>query len=292
MSPSPISVRLFAYAVALLLLSACGSTYPPRKFSLPQRLREASGLVIDQGRMLWHNDSGDGPYLYSTDMAGSLLKVDTLRAAAIDYEDICQDEAGRLYLGDFGNNRGLRQQQVIYRYDTVSERTDSIVFTYPGQDGRGIQYPGNYNCEAMVFLDGQLHLFTKDVLSGDRPFYIKHFRLPATPGNHEAKLVDSLYLPRRVITGATLDREKKELYLVAYNFRVLLGFIPSGAASLITISGYPGDEFFKGNIERRNISWAVPTQHEAVAIYDDRYLYIAAEATAIRRRAIARRIRR
>ncbi|PPK87938.1 hypothetical protein CLV84_0897 [Neolewinella xylanilytica] len=292
MSPSRFPIHLCTCALAALLLSACGSTYPPRKFRLPERLSEASGLVIDDNRMLWHNDSGDGPYLYTTDIHGELLAVDTLAADAVDYEDICQDDTGRLYLGDFGNNTGRRPDQTIYRYDSTTGVTDSIVFTYPGQDGRGIDYPGNYNCEAMVVADGQLHLFTKDVLSGNRPFYIKHFRLPAQPGTYEAELVDSLYLPRRVITGATLDRQRNELYLVAYNFRVLLGFLPTGAASLIKLSNYPEGAFFRGDIERRNVAWAVPTQHEAVAIYNDAYLYIAAEATRIRKRAIARRIKR
>ncbi len=242
--------------------------------------------------MLWHNDSGDGPFLYTTNMEGTLLGIDTLDAMAIDYEDICEDESGRIYVGDFGNNLGRRQRQTIYVYDTASARTDSIVYTYPGQDGRGIDKPGNYNCEAMVVADGQLHLFTKDVLSGERSFYIHHFKVPAGPGTYRAELVDSLYLPRRVITGAALDRESGELYMTAYNFRVLLGFLPSGAASLIKLSEYTGDNFFSGKMERRNIAWAVPTQYEAVAIYNDRYLYIASEATLIRKRAIARRIKR
>ena len=291
MPSPPLPYILFSCAFGALLVS-CGSSYPPRKFRLPQRLDEASGLVIDHGRMLWHNDSGDGPYLYTTNLAGELLAVDTLNAAAVDYEDICQDDRGLLYLGDFGNNTGRRTEQTIYIYDTLTHNTDSIRFTYPGQDGTGIDRPGNYNCEAMVVADGQLHLFTKDVLTRERPFYIKHFRLPARAGTYEAELVDSLYLPRRVITGATLDRDRNELYLVAYNFRVLLGFLPLGGASLITVSDYPNDEFFKGTIDRRNLAWAIPTQHEAVAVYDDRYLYVAAEATPLRRRAIARRVKR
>ncbi|WP_116127864.1 hypothetical protein [Lewinella sp. IMCC34183] len=279
-------------ALALLLLLGCGAPDLPRKFALPDRLNEASGLVIEAGQMIWHNDSGDGPFIYTTDMAGELLSVDTLDARAVDYEDICADEEGLLYVGDFGNNRGRRKDVAIYRYNRETGHTDSLTFTYPGQDGGGITTPGNYNCEAMVVADGSLHLFTKDVLLDERPFYIHHFRLPARPGTYVAEHVDSLYLPRRVITGAALDRERRELYLVAYNFRNLLGFLPSGAASLITITDYEGDHFLGGRVKRKNLAWAVPTQHEAIAIYDDDYLYIAAEATRVRRHAIARRIRR
>ena len=275
----------------LLLLTTCHTT-APRKFPLPAQLNEASGLVIDGEELIWHNDSGDGPYLYTTDRAGHLLRTDTLSARAYDYEDIAADESGLLYVGDFGNNTGRRSEQTVYRYDRATQRTDSIVYTYPGEDGRGRLTPGNYDCEAMVVADGRVHLFTKDMLFGPRAYYIKHFTVPAEPGTYVAELVDSLYLPRRVVTGAALDRERGELYLVAYNFRMLLGFLPTSSASLITLSDYPGERFLSGQMERRNIAWALPTQHEAVAIYDGKYLYVGAEATRVRRHAIGRRIKR
>ncbi len=277
---------------ALLLLASCRTTAPPRKFALPAVLNEASGLVIEGDDMIWNNDSGDGPYLYTTDLRGELLRTDTLDARAVDYEDLCADEHGLLYVGDFGNNLGKRTRQTIYRYDRERGRTDSIVYTYPGEDGSGRQPDNNYDCEALVAGGGMLHLFTKDMLFGERAFYVKHFRLPSTPGNYVAELVDSLYLPRRVVTGAALDRESGTLYLVAYNFRMLLNKLPTGSASLIAITDYPGDRFLSGKVHRRNIAWALPTQHEAVAVYDDRYLYLAAEATRLRKHAIARRIRR
>ncbi|CAH0998939.1 hypothetical protein LEM8419_00234 [Neolewinella maritima] len=279
-------------ALLLLLLTAACSTTAPRKFSLPARISEASGLVIDGDDFIWHNDSGDGPYLYTTDRTGKLLRTDTLNARASDYEDLAMDENGLLYVGDFGNNRGQREVETVYRYDRSTRRTDSITYTYPGQDAQGRLAPGNYDCEAMVVDQGKVHLFTKDMLFGPRQFYVKHYTVPATPGHYEAELVDSLYLPRRVVTGAALDRHTKELFLIAYNFRMLLGFLPSSSASLITLSDYPDERFLSGTVRRRNLSWAVPTQHEAVAVYDEDYLYIGAEATKLRRHAIGRRIRR
>lgn len=274
----------------MLSLMACRTT-TPRKFPLPPEINEASGLVIEGREMIWNNDSGDGPHLYTTDLGGRLLRTDTLDARASDYEDICSDEAGLIYVGDFGNNLGKRTHQTIYRYDRQHELTDSIVYTYPGQDGSGRQADNNYDCEALVAENGILHLFTKDMLFGERAFYVKHFRLPSKPGTYEAQLVDSLYLPRRVVTGAALDRKKRELYLVAYNFKKLLGFWPSSAASLVKVSGYAGDRYFGGKVKRRNISCFWPTQHEAVAL-TDRYVYVGAEATRVRKHAIARRLKR
>ena len=291
--PRNVCTRGSAPLLLLLLLavSACQTT-GPRKFALPPQISEASGVVTDGDHLVWHNDSGDGPYLYTTDRAGNLLRTDTLDARASDYEDIARAEDGTLYVGDFGNNTGRRTYQTVYRYIPESARTDSIKFTYPGEDGSGRAPNNNYDCEAMLLDGDRLHLFTKDMLFGERSFYIKHFRLPTAPGTYVAELVDSLYLPRRVVTGATIDREKREVYLVAYNFRMLGGFLPSSAASLIKLSDYADDRYLGGAVSRRNISWAWPTQHEAVTVFDDRYLYIGAEATRVRRHAIGRRVRR
>ncbi|MBB4080260.1 hypothetical protein GGR28_002890 [Lewinella aquimaris] len=287
-----MKLSLLCSCVPALLLLGCSATKPPRKIRLAPVINEASGLVIEAERMIWHNDSGDGPYLYTTDLRGKLLKMDTLDAGALDYEDIAVDTQGLLYVGDFGNNTGRRTHGVIYRYDRSTSQTDSIVFIYPGQSGEGRLAAGNYDCEAMVAANGNLHLFTKDILFGDRPFYVRHYRLPARPGTYVAELVDSLYLPRRVVTGAALDPKTGELYLVAYNFRRLLGFLPSSSASLITLTDYPDDRFLSGRVRRRGIAWAIPTQHEAVAIFDERFLYVGAEATRLRKHAIARRLRR
>ena len=276
----------------LLFLPLCTCGPAPRKtIRLGPELRENSGLIIAGDQFIWHNDSGDGPYLYRTDATGKLLRTDTLSAPASDYEDLTRDPAGNLYVGDFGNNRGTRTSHAIYRYDTAG-RTAAIHFTYPDQAGAGILEPGDYNCEAMVYYRDSLHLFTKNELGGRGNFYTYHYRLPARPGTHVADLVDSLYLPRRVVTAGALDSVRGELVLTAYNFRMLLGIFPSGAASLITITDFPAGRFLRGRVHRRNLAWGWPTQFEAVDFYDEKWLYVAAEATAVRRHGVAKRKRR
>ena len=275
----------------LLLLTACAG-FPPKTIRLPAELREASGLVITDSAFVWHNDSGDGPYLYRTDVNGTLLSVDTLAAAAADYEDLTADDAGRLYVGDFGNNLGRRKEQFVYRYDPTTGTTDTTRFTYPGQDGSGRDTPGNYDCEAMVYVDGQLHLFTKDQVFKRGNFTSYHFRLPAEPGRYEAELLDSLRLPRRVVTAAAYDPLHRELVLTAYNFHFLVGKLPTGSASLVTITDYPEGHFFRGKVRRRNLSWAWPTQFEAVDFFNNKWLYVASEATRLRKHAVVKRKRR
>lgn len=289
--------------VLLFLLTACGTTHPPKKIRLPPVLHENSGLVIQGDSFHWHNDSGDGPYLYRTDTAGRLTKIDTLDAAAIDYEDLTTDPQGRFYVADTGNNRGRRTSQSIYRYDPATGQTDSIQFKFPGQFGRGRRSNGSgippmagsngeHDTEAMVYYRQYLHLFTKDQLRGKGNLHTYHFRVPAQPGTYEAELVDSLYLPRRVVTAAALDSVRGELVLTAYNFRLLAGFLPSSGASLITLTDFPEGRFLRGTVHRQNLSWLIPTQYEAVDFYDNEWLYVSSEGTIIRRRGVARRKRR
>ena len=275
----------------LLLLVSCAS-YPPKTIRLPQQLTEASGLAIQDGTFTWHNDSGDGPYLYRTDHTEQIIGRDTLAAGAADYEDLTRDPQGNFYVGDFGNNAGRNARQTIYKFHPERKRTDTITFTYPYQKGKGRDQPGNYDCEAVVYQGGYLHLFTKDQLFGKGQFYTKHYRVPAQPGNYEAELIDSLYLPRRVVTAAAVDSIRGELVLTAYNFKMLLGLWPSGAASLITITDYPAGRFLRGKVRRRNLSWCIPTQFEAVDFYDERWLYVASEGTRIRKHAVGKRKRR
>jgi len=277
--------------ISIMLLS-CRTTAPPKTIRLPPALTEASGLSITDGDFAWHNDSGDGPYVFTTDERGAITRRDTLAATASDYEDITRDDVGNLYLGDFGNNTGRRTDQRIFRYQPAKHRTDSIIFTYPGQDGGGRNQPGNYDCEAMVWHNDTLHLFTKDQLFGRGKFTTYHFRLPAVPGRHVAELVDSLRLPRRVVTAAAFDAERGELVLTAYNFKFLAGFWPSGAASLITITDFPEGRFLRGKVRRRNLSWCWPTQFEAVDFYDGRWLYVASEGTRLRKHAVGKRKQR
>lgn len=285
-------LKLLFCLIVLGCLTACTTLAPPKTIRLPPALTEASGLSIRGNDFTWHNDSGDGPKVYTTDEQGKIIRQDTLAAGAVDYEDITRDAVGNLYLGDFGNNTGKRTSMQIYRFQPATETTDTINFTYPGQDGRGRDFPGNYDCEAMVYHDGQLHLFTKDQLFGKGSFRTYHYRLPAEPGTYVAQLVDSLHLPRRVVTAAALDPERGELVLTAYNFKFFAGFWPSGAASLITIRNYPADRFLQGTVTRRNLSWFIPTQFEAVDFYDERWLYVGSEGTRIRKHAVGKRKRR
>ncbi|MEM1359571.1 MAG: hypothetical protein AAGF89_15300 [Bacteroidota bacterium] len=275
---------------SLLFLVACTS-YPPKTIRLPAALSEASGLSIQDSLFFWHNDSGDGPFLYTTNIAGKVINKDSLPVPASDWEDMAYDGNGHYYLGDFGNNLGQRKEMAIYRFTPKTRVTEAIYFTYPGQNGEGRNIAGNYDCEALVHQNYYLHLFTKDQLFGERRFITYHYRVPDEPGTYVAELIDSLYLPRRVVTAAALDTVSDELILTAYSFQKTVG-VPNGSASLITITDYPEGRFLRGKVKRRNLSWLWPTQFEAVDIFNQRWLYVVSEATKLRKQAVAKRKRR
>jgi hypothetical protein len=109
---------------ALLLLQAATETRTGA-FKNP-RLTESSGVAVSRAHpgVLWtHNDSGDGPYLYATDLRGrdrGVLRVPG--AEAFDWEDValgpCPLRSSRaatcLYIADTGDNLEARPYVTVY----------------------------------------------------------------------------------------------------------------------------------------------------------------------------------
>lgn len=235
------------FLLFLLLLPAF-SFAQARKQKLPPALREVSGMTRTAEGKLWLlNDSGNPAELFLYDYTeGKVLKVVSLPVKNVDWEDLCQDRNGKLFIGDFGNNRNARKNLRIFTYDPASAALDSIIFTYPDQQDfpPGDPRRWNFNCEAMVFMADSLHLFSKNVFNGDGR--CKHYVLPAKPGKHTAILRDSTLFKKRVITGASLSQDGKTLVLTSYHFGKRFGLIPYTKGSLIAFTGYQGSRFFKG----------------------------------------------
>ncbi len=106
---------------ALLVLQAATAVQTGKFAS--RRVRESSGVAVSRAHpdVLWtHNDSGDGPYLYATDLGGrdrGFLLVSG--AAATDWEDMalgpCPTRAGScVYLADTGDNFETRASVTVY----------------------------------------------------------------------------------------------------------------------------------------------------------------------------------
>ena len=106
---------------ALLVLQAATVVQTGRFAS--SRVIESSGVAVSRAHpgILWtHNDSGDGPYLYATDLRGSDLGFLLVPGAtAIDWEDMtlgpCPTRTGTcVYLGDTGDNAEERPSVTVY----------------------------------------------------------------------------------------------------------------------------------------------------------------------------------
>jgi hypothetical protein len=118
-----------AMMLSALLLLQTATAGPPAEFE-SRRVRESSGIAVRRtySGVLWtHNDSGDGPYLYATDLRGrnrGWLLVPGARA--FDWEDIalgpCPPAARRrpaparqcIYLADTGDNSEGRPSVQVY----------------------------------------------------------------------------------------------------------------------------------------------------------------------------------
>jgi len=111
--------------VTMLLWQAGASpavTTRTGRFQSP-RVTESSGVAVSRAHpgTLWtHNDSGDGPYLYATDLRGRDLGFVRLSGArAADWEDIAlgpcpERRVDCLYVGDTGDNSERRSTVVVY----------------------------------------------------------------------------------------------------------------------------------------------------------------------------------
>lgn len=135
-------------------------------------INESSGLVASRrfpGLYWTHNDSGDTADIFAVDGQGKLVgkPVRLLGATNVDWEDIAADEAGNLWIGDFGNNLNARTDLCLYVLPepdpTVEDRarvTRRIAIRFPDQT----LFPPRrweYDAEALFVAFGKPYVLTK-----------------------------------------------------------------------------------------------------------------------------------
>ncbi len=127
--------------------------------ALADSIKETSGLIYLNQKLITHNDSEGRPALYEIDsVSGSIIRTVAIsNATNIDWEDICHDST-YLYIGDFGND-GSRTDLKIYRLPISSYLTtlndtvtvDTIQFNYSDQtDFTPNQFSTNFDAEDLV----------------------------------------------------------------------------------------------------------------------------------------------
>jgi hypothetical protein len=176
---------------------------------LKNPLTESSGLILVNNILITHGDSGNPPALYEIDTVTGFPSrtVYISNATNIDWEDITADFT-HIYIGDFGNNQGTRQNLRIYKIsladywtnDTVQAET--INFSYANQTSfTPAPFQTNFDCEAMVWFNDSLFLFTKQ-WGGQGGCRV--YGLPKIAGTYALPVHDSLSFPEGVVTAADM----------------------------------------------------------------------------------------
>lgn len=193
---------------------------------LDTKIKETSGLSLLNGKLYTFNDSGNTPDLFEINKDnGEIVQIFKTNLINTDWEALTND-GENFYVGDFGNNTGTRKDLAIYKvpYEKLkqintnqisgTERTlDGIVisFFYPEQtDFTPKNLKTDFDAEAMIYLDGKIHLFTKEWASKSTTHYTID---PTISEKQEAKKIEA-FKTNFVVTDAAYF--EKKLYLVGY----------------------------------------------------------------------------
>ncbi|MCS5489998.1 hypothetical protein [Algoriphagus limi] len=193
---------------------------------LDESQNETSGLAQFGGRLFAINDGDNPNRIYELDPeTGEVLRsVLVENANNRDWESLAQSET-HLFIGDFGNNQGTRQDLAIYRIpwqEVLNQETvqaEKISFRYPNQIDFSPRENHRFDCEAFLFWKGKLHLFTKNRKSEDSD----HYTLPSEPGNYTTELIETIPV-NKLVTGACIDPTSGKVILLGYKLP-LQGFI-------------------------------------------------------------------
>jgi hypothetical protein len=249
---------------------------PKLKAELPNDVRETSGLFFHNGRLWTHNDSGGKPVLYALDTTTFevVQKITLTNAKNKDWEDVCTD-GERVYVGDFGNNKGKRKNLRIYTFSLsalpdsgdATITVDSIRFCFGDQTNFVYnKHEHDFDCEAMFATEDYLYLFSKGWATGTTRMY----RLPKTLGNYVAEVVNG-FDSQGLITGADYDRENHVLVVVGYVKNIWKPFM------------YLIFDFDEEGVKLSNRRFELPqwagTQTEGICFFDEGKCYVSAETS-------------
>ncbi len=237
---------------------------------MPDIVFETSGLIFYNGKLVTHNDSGNTPQLFEIDTVSlEITRTVTLNNVEnVDWEDIAQDDL-YIYIGDFGNNLGTRQDLAIYRIAKSDYNgSDSVmaeVINFEYEDQVDFTNVGNsdWDAEALFVLNDQLIVLTKQWQSEGTIAY----SLPKTPGSYMAKRLDS-YDTDGLVTGATYNPTTESLHIIGYN-RFLQPFV-------FRVEGVNENAIFEGTVSRSNFEIG-QAQVESIAYADSNTYFFSTE---------------
>jgi hypothetical protein len=244
--------------------------------SLSDEVKESSGLALVDGHLITHNDKHNSNKLYAINpTTGSITGNITVKGTENnDWEDLAQSE-DHLFIGDIGNNDGDRQNLQIYKIkrsklqfigDSEVEADEVISFSYPAQKSFASTNNHNFDCEALLYHNGFLYLFSKNRVDSNTNLY----RIPAHEGSYEAELIDTFKVGGR-ISGAAIHSEGEV---------ALIGLNKKADCFIWLLDDYKGDNFFSGKKTFVNLGpFKYIGQTEGIIFTGARKLFISSEKT-------------
>jgi len=210
---------IIVFICTLTLIQTSGQQTKIRLLTnLDEGLKETSGLIYFDDNYWTINDSGDQPCLYRFDENGTITQTLTIaNAENVDWEALTQDEQ-YIYIGDLGNNNGKRREFVIYRIAkkeiNKNSKTQSIlakafVLKYENQKENLKPYAHDFDCEALISINGKLGIFTKNWASGNSHFYLIDLK-------NNAAIMQQSFDTFGLVTDANYSKKDDTMYLIGY----------------------------------------------------------------------------
>lgn len=213
------------------------------------RIVESSGLVVDGEVAVTVNDSGHDPVVYTVDLGtGRTIGTTGWPGDGVDIEALAPAARGELWVGDIGDNLGVREAVEVTRvpYGRGEREADGerYLLAYPG---------GPRDAEALLAHPetGRLYVVSKDVFGGGI------FAAPADLAPGELNRLKQIGDAPAVVTDAAFFPDGDHLILRNYS-----------AAAVLT---FPGLEQVG--------SFALPRQQqgEGIAVAPDGRIFLSSE---------------
>jgi hypothetical protein len=241
------------------------------------KVKETSGLALVGDVLITHNDKGRSNDLMLINPENGNI-VQTITASNFqnnDWEDLAKNDEF-LFVGDMGNNEGERKNLAIHvipfkninKQSPTVKSNGSINFYYPEQKEFDVSKKHNFDCEAILYFNNQIYLFTKNRLDDKTDLYV----LPSTPGDYAAKYIASFEVGGR-ITGADISPDGKKIALLGYNKK--------SDCFLWIFDGFASNNFFTGSPKKYNLGqYAQIGQMEGLTFKDNASVFISSEEIA------------
>lgn len=272
----PLNLNFFKLKVLHFILITFSSISFAQEIStittLSNVINETSGLIFMSGKLITHNDSGNEAILYEIDsISGEISRtVEISNAVNTDWEDITFDD-NYIYIGDFGNNLGMRSDLKIYRIAIIDYLTNDTInaeiinFSYADQTNFDNQlYAHNFDAEALISRGDSIYIFTKNWLDLKSNIY----SLPKTPGTYATNRIDQLETTG-LITGADFNPISNKLILSGYSI-----FNPF----VVQVSQFENNLFSSGTLHKFTLNVYESIQIESICTKEDGYYFLSAEA--------------